>query len=182
MTSISSGDFRTQDYASLYRAGRSPALDPASVPPAGGSPAAFVALQSALEDRARQDPARQDRVTAPPSATESLMQTLQAHSLFTAQRLGQEDETAGPQGITADAEEDSESPAAKAFLEYMAKSTGEKFFERFLAGKGMTQEDFDALSPEKQKALLQEFQEAMKRDLEEKTAEKLNKTRSAGLF
>lgn len=183
MTSVSSGYYQSQSYGSLYRAGNSPALESAAIQTAGGgSQAAFVALQGVLDDRAGQE-----SVAAPPSASESLMQTLQAHSAFAAQQLAQQQNqgsaAAGPQqGIEAGDEEDSESPAVKAFMEYMAKSTGEKFFERFLAGKGMTQEDFDALTPREQKALLQEFQAAMKQDLEQKTAEKLNKSQVAELF
>ena len=85
------------------------------------------------------------------------------------------------QASTADAvaagaepvEIDNESGAVKAFLDYMAKSPEERYFEAFLKSRGMTAEDFQAMSPAEQQGLLTEFEDTLKQRLGDATAERI---------
>lgn len=71
---------------------------------------------------------------------------------------------------------DNESAAVKAFLDYMAKSPEERYFEAFLKSRGMTAEDFEAMSPDEQQDLLTEFEDTLKQRLGNATAERIAKS------
>ena len=64
----------------------------------------------------------------------------------------------------------------------MAKTPEERYFESFLKSKGMTKEEFEALPPEEQQALVTEFKEAVKQRVADENARKLTRTRFAGLL
>lgn len=66
---------------------------------------------------------------------------------------------------------DSDSAVAQ-FLEYMSKTPEERWHEQWLKSKGLTEEEFAALSPEEQQALMDEMTEDLKRQALEKAAEK----------
>ncbi len=65
------------------------------------------------------------------------------------------------------AQSDSEKAVAE-FLDYMSKTPEERWHEQWLQSKGLTEEEFKALSPEEQQALMDEMTE----DIKQKTAEK----------
>jgi hypothetical protein len=54
------------------------------------------------------------------------------------------------------------------FLDYAKLSTGEKMLQAWLGKHGMTKEDFEGLSPEKQKKLMDEFKQDMEREANRK--------------
>jgi hypothetical protein len=114
---------------------------------------------------------------AQPSATGAMLQTLQSNSAFVAQQISQQEHRAEEAG-----DDSSESGAVTAFLEYMAKTPEERFFDSFLKSRGMTQEEFESLPPEQQKALLKEFQEFVKQQAENEAAEKVARTSRAELL
>lgn len=91
-----------------------------------------------------------------------------------------EDEAVASVSIEEDEEETS--GAVRAFLEYMSKTPEERYLDSFLRSKGMTQADFDAMSPEDQEALLQEFKEFVKQKVAEKSAEELARSQASGLL
>lgn len=126
------------------------------------------------QEKARTDDAARD---AQPSATGAMLQTLQSNSAFMAQQISQQEHRAEEAGGDS-----SESGAVTAFLEYMAKSPEERFFESFLKARGMTQEEFESLPPEQQKALLKEFQEYVKQQVENEAAEQVARTSRAELL
>lgn len=68
---------------------------------------------------------------------------------------------------------DNESGAVKAFLDYMAKAPEERYFEAFLKARGLSADDYGAMSPDEQQGLLKEFAETLKRRLGDATAERL---------
>jgi len=114
---------------------------------------------------------------AQPSATGAMLQSLQSNSAFLAQQLSQQEIRAEEAGSDS-----GDSGAVAAFLEYMAKSPEERYFEAFLRSRGMTQEDFEALPADQQKALLKEFQEYVKQQVENEAAEKVARTSRAELL
>lgn len=65
---------------------------------------------------------------------------------------------------------DAKATPAQEFLEYMGKSNEERFFMAFLKNKGLTEEEFDALSIEDKQKLLEEFREDMRKQIEEDAA------------
>jgi hypothetical protein len=68
---------------------------------------------------------------------------------------------------------DNESAAVKAFLDYMAKAPEERYFEAFLKSRGMTADDFEAMSPKEQQGMLKEFEDTLKQRLGEATADRI---------
>jgi hypothetical protein len=114
---------------------------------------------------------------AGPSATGAMLQSLQSNSAFIAQQLSQQEYRAEENGGDS-----GDSGAVAAFLEYMAKSPEERYFESFLRSRGMTPEDLAALPPEQHKALLKEFQEYVKQKVENEAAEKVARTSRAELL
>lgn len=122
-----------------------------------------------------------------------LQKTKQIESQFRAQQIAQEPEAddakgAGPAdaGAPTDGEagavEDGKSDAVRAFLEYMAKTPEERYFEAFLKSKGMTEEQFQALPPEEKQALMKEFEDYVKQHVEDASAERIARAAGAGLF
>jgi len=57
----------------------------------------------------------------------------------------------------------------KAFLDYMSKSPEERYFEAFLKSRGMTAEDYEAMSPKEQQGLLKDFEDTLKQRLGQAT-------------
>jgi hypothetical protein len=99
-------------------------------------------------------------------------QEKQAALTLHAQELAQK--TAGAALPDTGAENlDNESAAVKAFLDYMAKSPEERYFEAFLKSRGMSAEDFEAMSPKEQQGLLKDFEDTLKQRLGEATAERI---------
>ena len=122
-----------------------------------------------------------------------LQKTKQIESQFRAQQIGQELEAGDAKGAgSADAAapmdgesgavEDGKSDAVRAFLEYMAKTPEERYFEAFLKSKGMTEEQFEALPPEEKQALMKEFEDYVKQHVEEASAERIARAAVAGLL
>ena len=112
-----------------------------------------------------------------------LQQAKQAASEFRAQQIAQESEGEG-NGVAAlpAEEEEEESAAVQAFLDYMAKSPEERYFEAFLSSKGMTQEEYDALPADDKKALMKEFEAFVKQNMESNSAEKVARTSRSELL
>ena len=122
-----------------------------------------------------------------------LQKTKQIESQFRAQQIAREGEAgaASPAAATdtaASAEEEAsavaegKSDAVEAFMEYMAKTPEERYFEAFLNSKGMTEEAFQALPPAEQQALLKEFEQYVKRQVGDASAERLARAARSGLF
>lgn len=170
MTSITSGYPLAPGYASLYvtRNATSQPLDSMAVGP-------FTALQRALEACEGQE----EKVQRP-SATAAMTQSLQANSAFLAQQLSQDPGMAESQAV--EDTHDGQSAAVTAFLEFMDKTPEEHAFEAFLGSKGMTQEEFEALPESEKQALIEEFKERLKRQVEEETAKRLAQAEISGLF
>ena len=105
----------------------------------------------------------------------SLQKARQAASTFAAQQIAQETDEAEAAGGNG-------SPAADAFLDYMAKTPEERYFEAFLKAKGMTKEKFEALPAEEQQALLQEFEEAVKQSVEAASIDEAARAEASGLL
>lgn len=136
-------------------------------------------LRSAQQGRAaaEPDPHTDHQLGAPKSAAG-----------FMAQQMAQ---TAadGAKTTTPEVEEGADSPvdegksdAVEAFMEYMAKTPEERYFEAFLNAKGMTEESFHALPPEDKQALLREFEDYVKQHVGEASAERIARAAGSGLF
>jgi hypothetical protein len=108
----------------------------------------------------------------------ALEKSKQAASAFAAQQIAQE----GTRGAGATEDAEGDSPAVRAFLEYMAKTPEERYFETFLTAKGMTQEEFDALPAEEKRALLKDFEAYVKQSVENDSAEKVARTSRSELL
>ena len=68
---------------------------------------------------------------------------------------------------------DNESSATRAFLDYMAMSTEERYFEAFLKSKGLSADDFEAMPPKQQQGLLADFREMLKQRMGDASAERI---------
>jgi len=104
---------------------------------------------------------------------ESLRQAKQAALTVQTQETAQKTLGATLAAAAESQDLDNESGAVKAFLDYMAKSPEERYFEAFLSARGLTAEDYEAMSPKEQQGLLSEFEEALKRRLGDATAERI---------
>ncbi|MEO3431092.1 hypothetical protein AAFN88_19715 [Pelagibius sp. CAU 1746] len=101
-----------------------------------------------------------------------------AETGFRAQQIAQESD-----GVAAVADDEAEESAAvRAFLDYMSKTPEERYFEAFLKSKGLTQEEYDALPVEDKKALMKEFEEFVKQNVENNSAEKVARTSRSELL
>ncbi|GAB4394708.1 MAG: hypothetical protein Tsb0032_22360 [Kiloniellaceae bacterium] len=107
---------------------------------------------------------------------------LAAETGFRAQQIAQETAREGADLAALPDEEEEQSEAVKAFLDYMSKTPEERYFEAFLKSKGMTQEEFDALPVEDKKALMKEFEEFVKQSMEINSAEKVARTNRSELL
>lgn len=96
---------------------------------------------------------------------EQLQKAEQAKTNFLTQQIAQAQD---------DTEETTDRYAALAdeFQAYMDKTPEERYFEAFLKEQGMTQEEFDALSPEDKQKLLKKFEDFVKQKLEEAESKK----------
>jgi hypothetical protein len=108
----------------------------------------------------------------------ALQKSKQAASAFAAQQIAQ----VGSRDAGAAEDAEGDSPAVRAFLEYMAKTPEERYFETFLTAKGMTQEEFDALPAEDKRALLKDFEAYVKQSVENESAEKVARTSRSELL
>jgi hypothetical protein len=112
----------------------------------------------------------------------ALEKSKQAASAFAAQQIAQEGSQEGTRDAGAAEDAEGGSPAVRAFLEYMAKTPEERYFETFLTAKGMTQEEFDALPAEEKRALLKDFEAYVKQSVENDSAEKVARTSRSELL
>ncbi|WP_194787973.1 hypothetical protein [Pseudomonas sp. UFMG81] len=69
--------------------------------------------------------------------------------------------------------EQKETDAAQAFRDYMAKSPEEKIKEKILQELGLTEDEYNALPPERKAIVDQQIAQRMKEDVEMKTQAKL---------
>ncbi len=114
------------------------------------------------------------------AAQAQLQKPRQAETAFHAQQIAQE--SSGEAAVEASAEDEEDSAAVKAFLDYMSKTPEERYFEAFLKSKGLTKEEFEALPPEEKQALLKELQEMVRDRTEAESAEKLARTAASQLL
>ena len=171
MTSVSNSSFQNQAFWS-QRAERT----------AGADHGAFLdKMATRFEELNRRD-------SAAARATEVAKTQAPVNVGFIAQHLAQETAPANKAAdeavasVSTGEDEEETSAAVRTFLEYMAKTPEERYFEAFLKSKGMTQEEFDALDPEDKEALVEEFEDAVKQRVAEKNAEELAKSQFAGLL
>ncbi|GAB4374904.1 MAG: hypothetical protein Kow00114_37770 [Kiloniellaceae bacterium] len=167
MTSVSNSAFHSQAFWS-----------PRSGNAAGADHGAFLdKMATRFEELERRD-------SAAARAVEVSQNQAPVNAGFIAQQLAQQAAPADEAAASVSAQEDEEetSAAVRTFLEYMAKTPEERYFEAFLKSKGMTQEQFDALDPEDKEALVQEFEDAVKQRVAEKNAEELARSQFAGLL
>ena len=122
-----------------------------------------------------------DRADAPVN-TAFIAQQLAQASAKDAARAESASEDEAVASVSLDEEEEETSGAVRAFLEYMSQTPEERYLDSFLRSKGMTQADFDAMSPDDQQALLQEFKEFVKQKVAEKSAEELAKSQISGVL
>lgn len=176
MTSVSNSSFQNQAFWS-QRAERT----------AGVDRGAFLdKMATRFEELDRRDSAAARAVEV--SKNQSSVNGAPVNAGFIAQQLAQQtapaDEAADEAVASVSTGEDEEetSAAVRTFLEYMAKTPEERYFEAFLKSKGMTQEEFDALDPEDKEALVEEFEDAVKQRVAEKNAEELARSQFAGLL
>lgn len=95
---------------------------------------------------------------------EQLQKTKEARTMFLAQQMtgdgaplsGEPDESGA---ATQAAETEETSTAAQTFLEFMAKSPRERYYEMILKEKGLTKEQLDAMPPEERAKIEREIQE-----------------------
>lgn len=107
---------------------------------------------------------------------ESLRQAKQAALAVHTQETAQKTVGAALSAAAEPQELDNESSAVRAFLDYMAKSPEERYFEAFLKSRGMTAEEFEAMSPDEQQGLLKEFEDTLKQRLGDATAERISRS------
>lgn len=129
---------------------------------AGGSPFRFKLEAQADYATLRSDP-----------LFEGLRQAKQAALTVHTQETAQNTVGAALAAAAEPENLDNESGAVKAFLDYMAKSPEERYFEAFLKARGLTAEDYESMSPKEQQGLLSEFEDALKRRLGDATAERI---------
>ncbi|WP_299615337.1 hypothetical protein [Pelagibius sp.] len=114
--------------------------------------------------------------------------TQQIEIAIRAQQMAQAGEaddeaSAGRAGAAAESPvAEGKSDAVQAFLDYVAKTPEERYLEAFLNSKGLTEEQFQALPAEERQALLKQFEEFVKRQVGNATAERLARAAGTGLF
>ncbi len=141
-------------------------------------------VQEALAEMEAQKAAHDSRDLPASAAAEvatlqaQLQKASQAETEFRTQQIAQE----GDAVVSAGDDDEEQSEAVKAFLDYMSKTPEERYFESFLKSKGMTKEEFEALPPEEKQALLKEFQEMVRERTEAESAKKLARTAASELL
>ncbi|WP_422368037.1 hypothetical protein [Pelagibius sp.] len=108
----------------------------------------------------------------------------QADSALTGQEMAQADSEEEVREAS-EAEKkvaEGKSDAVEAFLEYIAKTPEQRYFEAFLNAKNMTEEQFQALPPAEKQSLLKEFEEHVKQHVGEATAERMARAAGDGLL
>lgn len=136
-------------------------------------------LRSVPQDRAagETDPQPDHQRGGPESATSFMTQQMAQTAAD-----GAKTNTPAAEGAADSPVEEGKSDAVEAFMEYMAKTPEERYFEAFLNAKGMTEEGFQALPPEDKQALLREFEDYVKRHLGDASAERIARAAGSGLF
>jgi hypothetical protein len=95
----------------------------------------------------------------------------QALTMFNTQRIGQETED-NPAALMTDEQSAKEAAAQHnqamrdEFREYIEKNPIEHYFEKFLESLDITQEEFDALPPEEQSAIMDAFEDYLKEQMD----------------
>lgn len=102
-------------------------------------------------------------------AYQNLQELSAQRTAFLAQQIAQESKNTGALLTTPvtnnqndGMENTTTKSAAEEFLEYMAMTPEERYFDAFLKRHNLTQEAFDALPPEDKEDLLSEFEEELK--------------------
>lgn len=67
-----------------------------------------------------------------------------------------------------------EKTATEEFLEYMSKTSEERYYEAFLKQEGLTQEELDALPIDERQAIIEKIEERIEQAIKEKAEEKTN--------
>ena len=97
-------------------------------------------------------------------AYNQLQKTKEARTMFLAQQMTGDD--------TQQAAEASDSgDAAQAFLDYMAKSPAEQYYEMILKGKGLTKDQLAALPPAERARIERDIQQEIEHRIKLKAAE-----------
>lgn len=78
---------------------------------------------------------------------------------------------------TTSSEDDSD--AVKEFMDYMDKTPEERYFDLFLKQEGLTQEQFEALSPEERAKIEETIQQKIRDKVKEEVAKKNDITLNA---
>lgn len=76
-------------------------------------------------------------------------------------------EVQGIQTESSSSSESERSEAVQAFLDYMNKTPAERMQDAWLAEKGITEEDFENMTPDEKQSVLEEMRADIKRKLEE---------------
>lgn len=84
-------------------------------------------------------------------------------------------------GQPADVSTEQTSSARQDFQDFMSKSPAEMIKEKLLRELGMTEDEYDALPPEKKALVDKQIAQRMKDDIEAKTLEKVDAAANAGL-
>ena len=138
-----------------------------------------------LHARQHQGPAGDSahRVHAATEADRAVMQNaMQAESAFLTQQIAQEGESAADDTPEADAGLAQRPDPVQVFLDYMAKTPEERYFDSFLKSKGLTEEAFEALPAEEKQALMREFEELVKTSIEKQAAENPAEPQAPGVM
>lgn len=100
------------------------------------------------------------------TSIEQLQKKEQAKTLFNTQQIAQDNKE------STEIKPNLYETAVESFQEYMEQTPEERWFEKFLKEQGLTKEEFDALSPEDQQALLEKFKDYVQHQIEESEAKK----------
>ncbi len=117
-------------------------------------------------------------------AREIMQNALPAETAVLAQEIAQEGGDADGDAAAAGPDEGAvqRPDPVQVFLDYMAKTPEERYFDSFLKSKGLTEESFEALPAEERQALMREFEELVKTRIEKQAAENPAEPQAPGVM
>ena len=118
------------------------------------------------------------------ASREVMQNAMRAESAFLTQQIAQEGGNADDDAAAAEPDEAAvqRPDPVQVFLDYMAKTPEERYFDSFLKSKGLTEEAFEALPAEEKQALMREFEELVKTSIEKQAAENPSEPQAPGVM
>ena len=116
-------------------------------------------------------------------ARDVMRNALPAETAVMAQEMAQDGDDADDAAEAGPDEATAQRPdPVQVFLDYMAKTPEERYFDSFLKSKGLTEEAFEALPAEERQALMREFEELVKTSIEKQAAENPAEPQAPGVM